>query len=185
MGGIVDPKTGEVIWTLHVPVVEQVAHYRAHPPRCLDGLRATPIDVDWKFDGHGEPVNTVFELACACGGSQFVAMCYADDHEEVCSPISLHCGACDAVYEIFDSGEHGYDGEAGDLPGDEGDGPYDLETREVDEPFEAVVRFEYPSDHLGDAQWAGREQDLYSWFTLLARDPATKKLEHLYDVECA
>ena len=185
MGGIVDPKTGDVIWTLHVPVADQIAHYRAHPPRSLEGLRATPIDVDWKFDGHGEPVNAVFELACACGGTKFCAMCDADADHMVCSPISLHCDACEAVYEIFDSGTDGYDGEAGDLPGDDGEGPYDLETHEVDEPFEAVVRYEYPSDHLGDPDYAGREHNLYSWFTLLARDPETKKLEHLYDFECA
>jgi hypothetical protein len=48
-----------------------------------------------------------------------------------------------------------------------------------------VVRFEYPSEHLGDPEWSGREHDLYSWFTLLARDPETKQLEHLYELECA
>lgn len=169
-----------------VTTAEQIAHYRAHPPRALAGLRATPIDVEWTFDGHGSPVNSVFELACGrCGAMKFVAMCDATDEGEVCSPIALHCDACEEVYEIFDSGVHGYDGESGDFSGDEGDGPYDLETTEVDEPFEVIVRYEYPSDHLGDPQWVGREHDLFSWFTLLARDPTTKQLEHLYDVECA
>ena len=37
----------------------------------------------------------------------------------------------------------------------------------------------------GDPELAGREHDLYSWFTLLARDPATKQLEQLYELECA
>ena len=39
MGGTVDPKTGQVVWEMHVPLDEQLAHYRAHPPRALRGLR--------------------------------------------------------------------------------------------------------------------------------------------------
>lgn len=44
----------------------QVAFYRAHPPRALGALAATPVDVDFPFDGHGEPVNAfVFDDECA------------------------------------------------------------------------------------------------------------------------
>jgi hypothetical protein len=185
MGGIVDPKTGEIIWDMRVPVVDQVRHYGAHPPRAIAAMRCSPIDVDWKFDGHGEPVNTVFELACPCGGVLFTATCNVDTDEEVCSPIAIRCDACAESRVIFDIGEHGYDAEVNHDEGDDGEGPYDLETVAVDEPFEVVVRFEYPSDHLGDPEWSGREHDLFSWFTLLARDPETKQLEHLYEFECA
>ena len=173
-------------YAARVTVAEQIAHYRAHPPRALAGLRATPIDVAWTFDGHGKRIDCVFELACgACGATKFVAMCNATDEGEVCSPITLHCDGCKAAFEIFDSGKHGFDGESGDFTGDEGDGPYDLETTEVDEPHEVVVRYEYPPDRLGEPRYAGREHDLFSWFTLLARDPTTKQLEHMYDFECA
>ena len=66
MGGTIDPKTGEVVWQMHVPAAEQLAYYRSHPPRALSGLRATPIEVEFQFDGHGEPINSIFEVACPC-----------------------------------------------------------------------------------------------------------------------
>jgi hypothetical protein len=49
-----------------------------------------------------------------------------------------------------------------------------------------IVRFEFPSDHLGgDDQWKGREQDPFSWITFVARDAETGELEFLFDDECA
>lgn len=81
MGGTVDPNTGEVVWEMHVPLADQLAHYRAHPPRAIAALRASSVDVDFAFDGHGEPVNAVFELACPCGSTRFVAVAGIEDGE--------------------------------------------------------------------------------------------------------
>ena len=187
MGGIVNPETGQVDWTFHVPLEEQVAFYRAHPPSALSGLTARPIEVDFRFDGHGEPVNAIFELTCACGSALFVATCIVDD-DSVAPPITLHCEGCEAEHVVYDRARHGYDAVAGGLPTEEpGDDSYpdDIPTDDVSLPYQVIVRFEFPSDHLGDAEWKGREQELFSWITFLARDPSSGALEFLFDDECA
>jgi hypothetical protein len=191
MGGTIDPETGEVVWQMHVPAAEQVAYYRSHPPRAISGLRVTPIDVEFQFDGHGEPINSIFEVACPCGSAQFTVSGGLDEDDEIRAPIELACDGCEALYDVFDSNEHGYDGELLDTAADypEPDDYNELHPTEFEAPHEIVIRFEYGSEELGSpdrpAEWRGREQDLFTWFTLLARDPETKQLAFLYDSECA
>ncbi len=91
-----------------------------------------------------------------------------------------------SAYEIFEADEHGYDAELGAVAADEVEYTDDLISSDVEIPHEIVVRYELPSDHLGgEARYQGREHDLFSWFTLLARDPKTKRLAFLFDIECA
>jgi hypothetical protein len=190
MGGTFDPKTGEIVWTMHVPAAEQLAHYRAHPPRALAGLRVTPIDLDFTFDGHGEPINAIFEVACPCGCAQFTVSGGLDD-DEIRDPIELECDECEEVYVVFNGKEHGYDGEQRNAGDDypEPDDYNELHPTEFEAPHEIVVRFEFGSEELGNpdgaAKWRGREQDLFTWFTLLARNAETKEIAFLYDSECA
>lgn len=189
MGGTVDPKTGEMVWAMSVPLADQLAHYRSHPPSALRELRVTPIEsIDWQFDGHGEPVNSIFELACPCGSKLFTPTCGLDigeDGNAVGPPIGVECAACDAAAVVFDPSEHGWNaimcGERYDAPVVTGD----LEGEVVEAPHEIVVRFEHGSEDLGNPELAGREQDVFSWFTLLARDPQTQELEQLFEWECA
>jgi hypothetical protein len=186
VGGTVDPKTGEVIWEMHVPLAEQLAFYRSHPPRALEKLRATAIEqIDWTFDGHGEPVNSIFELACPCGSKLFTATCGLASDNMVSPPIGIECDACEAIFEIFDPSEHGWDavmcGDTFDEPAAYGD----LVGEDIEAPHEIVVRFEHGSETLGDPELAGREQDVFSWFTLLARDAKSKRLAQLFEWECA
>src|SRR5687768_7744642 len=97
MGGTVDPKTGQVIWDMNLGLEQQLAFYNTHPPRCLDDLTCTRIEVpDFTFDGHGEPVNAVFELTCSCGSKLFAVLAHCDDGEFV-SPVYLKCDACDVT----------------------------------------------------------------------------------------
>lgn len=186
VGGTVDPKTGEIVWEMHVPVADQLAHYRSHPPGAIRALGVTPLEtIDWRFDGHGEPVNSIFELACPCGSRLFTPMCGVDETNEVCPPISLECDACEAAFEVFDANAHGWNAV---MCGDRYDEPErycELEGEVVVAPHEIVVRFEHGSSDLGDPELAGREQEVFSWFTLLARDPETKQLEQLFEWECA
>jgi len=90
MGGTVDPKTGEIAWEMNVPLSEQLAFYRGHPPCALGDLCATAVEqIEWKFDGHGEPVNSFFELACPCGSKRFTATCGSSwGANKTCSPGS-------------------------------------------------------------------------------------------------
>ena len=187
MGGIYDPKTGKIEWTFHVPLDEQVVFYRANPPSCLAGLTAKPIDLDFTFDGHGEPVNAIFEVTCACGSALFIAACMVEE-DTIRAPITLECAGCEAEHVIYDPSRHGYDALAGGLPSDELDDdayPDEITPVDVEMPHHVIVRFEFPSDHLGDADHKGREQDLFSWITILARDPKTGDVEFLFDDECA
>lgn len=84
----------------------------AIPPRVLEGLTCTPIEspLDFEFDGHGEPVNAVFALACPCGNRRFTVVAHFDD-DEIRSPITIECSACERDQVIFWSGKHGYDAE--------------------------------------------------------------------------
>jgi hypothetical protein len=187
MGGTLDPTTGEMIWTMHVPLDAQRAHYHAHPPRALAGLRATPVEVDWAFDGHGEPVNAVFALACRCGSADLVAVGGLDEDDAVAPPISLECLACDAVFTVFDAAQHGWDGELSAVAQPVPVVFDEIETA-LEPPHDIVVRYEYCSDVLGDTaqpELRGREHDLFSWFTLLVRDPENGKLALAFDAECA
>jgi len=189
MGGTFDSKTGQFVWEMKVPLAEQLAFYRSHPPRALGNLRATALEqLDWQFDGHGEPVNSIFELACPCGGNLFNATCgveTGDDGNVVSPPIGIECEACEAAFDIFDPGEHGWNAVMCGDKFDEPDAYDDLEGADIAAPHEIVVRFEHASESLGDPELAGREQDVFSWFTLLARDPESKQLEQLFEWECA
>ncbi|HUQ04544.1 MAG TPA: hypothetical protein VM261_18715 [Kofleriaceae bacterium] len=188
MGGIYNSETDQTEWTTHVPLDEQLAHYRAHPPSALAGLTAKPVDVNFAFDGHGEPVNAVFELTCPCGSALFIATAYLED-EEWQPPIALECTACEAEHVIYDRSKHGYDAVVGGGGSDEPDDDAvadELTPDDVDVPHQVLIRFEFPSDHLGgDADVKGREHDLFSWITILARDAQTGDLAFLFDDECA
>lgn len=187
MGGIVNPRTGQIEWTFHVPLDEQVTFYRAHPPSCLAGLTAKPIELDFTFDGHGEPVNAIFEVTCACGSALFVAACMIED-DSIRPPITLECAGCEAEYVIYDPSRHGYDAVAGGLPADElGDDSYadEITPEDIEMPHQVIVRFEFPSDHLGEPRHEGREPELFSWITVLARDARSGAVEFLFDDECA
>src|SRR5262245_902583 len=123
MGGTVDPKTGEVVWNFRVPLEEQRVFYASHPPNALTGLTCTPVGtLDWPFDGHGDPVNAISEVACRCGGKLFYAGAWFEEQTggegAPRSPISITCDACDADYDVFDASKHGYDA-AGHVPNDD------------------------------------------------------------------
>jgi hypothetical protein len=187
MGGRVDPKTGDIVWEAHVPLDEQRAFYASHRPRALDGLSARPIELpDHEFDGHGEPVNAIFELQCRCGSRQFIAFGYFKEGEPVRPPLTIECADCDLEHVLFDDTEHGYDAEMGNNrePVDHEGAPDELWWDEFGPPYALIVRFEFPSEHLGDDRYAGKEPNLFSWITVLARDD-TGKLMTLLDYECA
>ena len=65
-----------------------------------------------------------------------------------------------------------------------GDDDHPDDFPDVDPPYEVLVRYEFPSEHLGAEEWRGREQDVFSWITVLARTPAGE-LVFLFDWECA
>ncbi|HEY3803691.1 MAG TPA: hypothetical protein VGL61_13850 [Kofleriaceae bacterium] len=182
MGATLDPKTGAMIWEARVPLDEQPAYYRAHPPRALAAFRPTPIDhLDVRFDGHGEPINSIFALACSCGGTQFYALAHVEDGELI-PPIELECTSCESPHVVFDLRVHGYTAATGDAPSYEPS--VEVEELATDE-LEIIVRFEQPSDTLGDPDNPAPAEDMFSWISVVGRDPRTGALAILFDYECA
>jgi hypothetical protein len=94
------------------------------------------------------------------------------------------------VTELLDTDVHGYDSEQG-----HGSATVRGEGERVvfecpscgHQPLEAFVRFEYTDDLFdGDfADFADREQDLFTWFSLVGRCLRCSELLPVVDFECS
>jgi hypothetical protein len=193
------PDAEEMVWWAH-----------RHPPRCLGAFRAMPCDLpDVGFDGHGGQ-NAIFGLACACGeepqwvlGHYWANPSYPDGSVVgFIDPLALRCDACGRSTELIDTDYHGYNGETSrreQSPAGPGERPPWLNPRITSErvpyrcstcgpqPLTLYARFEYGGDEYqsSDAEFAGRWQDLFSWFTLLGRCPLCNRLCLVTEYETA
>jgi hypothetical protein len=114
-------------------------------------------------------------------------MCGLDEGDRITPPIVIDCASCDQAYDIFET-DMGWDGELTQGGTTDYDPVNDLEPPDLPVPHGIVVRFEYGSETLGDPQGAdrtGREHDLFTWITILARDADTGALSFLFEYECA
>ena len=195
--------------------MDQAAYFRSHPPRCLDGFVTRVAELpNAQFDGHAslsqlqfeappgvtieapEHMNPVFALACKCGGASHYVHGYQwtnidfDNAVVFLSPLVLECSACSAKTNLLDTDIHGYDGELGHgsttVRGEGQPFVFQCETCGR-QPFEIFVRLEYPDDLFDDdfPEAKGREQDLFTWFTLLGRCQQCSRLLTITDFECA
>jgi hypothetical protein len=195
--------------------MDQVGYFRNHPPRCISGFITRPTELPGvEFDGHAsmsqlnvevppgmtieapEHINPVFALLCRCGGSRHYVHCYrwinADFRNAVVflSPLVLECAACRKMVGLLDTDLHGYDAELG-----HGTATVRAKGERVvyecpkcgKQPLAAFVRFEYPDDLFdGDfPEFAGREQDLFTWFSLVGKCPQCSQVLPVADFECA
>jgi len=187
-----------------------IEHVRQHPPRCIAGFDVRPTELPGvQFDGHGslpahlrgivsapEHINPIFALACKCGSNlhRVHGHEWTNPHRNnevwFISPLALECAACGRMTDLFDSDAHGYDAELGSgVSAPRAEGRRVMLGCEDCEPtsFEAFARFEYPDD-IFDGQtpeYAGREQDLFSWFTLVAKCSHCARMTFVADFECA
>jgi hypothetical protein len=195
--------------------MEQASYFRSYPPRWIAGFTAQPTELPGvEFDGHPslsqlnvdvppgvtidapEHINPVFALSCSCGGRRHYVHGYQwtnpdfNNASVFLSPLILECAACGKRTDLLDTDIHGYDAELGHGTATaraQGDRVV-YECPECGrQPLESFVRFEYPDDLFeGDfADVAGREQDLFTWFTLVARCPQCSRLLAVADFECA
>jgi hypothetical protein len=193
---------------------DQLAYYRTHPPRCIAGFRAQPVRMPGVvFDGHASVsdsnacvagvriegsshVNPIFWLYCTCGcDSHFVLGYYwrnPDYHNELVfvGPLALRCGTCGKVTELFDSAVHGYDAETGGMSASyrgEGERAQFVCHRCGPRQVQVFARFEYPDDLFepSSKEFRGREQDLFSWFSLVGKCEQCGRLMEVADCECA
>jgi hypothetical protein len=195
--------------------MDQASYFRSHPPRCLAGFSVRPTQLQGvEFDGHAsrsqfkitpppgvtidapEHINPIFALSCQCGGGQHYIHGYQwinpDFHNAVVflSPLVLECAACGKTTDLMGTDVHGYDAELG-----HGSATVRAEGERVvfecpscgRHPLDAFVRVEYPDDLFdGDfPDFAGREQELFTWFTLVGKCPKCCQVLAVADFECA
>jgi len=194
--------------------MDQASYFRSHPPRCIAGFTATPVGMPGvQFDGHPslsqlninvpgveihapEHVNPLFALACPCGSARYFVHGFHwtnpdfDDQSVFLSPLSLECAACGRRADLLDTDVHGYDAELGHGSATvRGQGEAAVcECPDCGrQPLEVFARFEYPDDLFdGDfPEFAGREQELFTWFSLVGRCPGCSELVAVADFECA
>jgi hypothetical protein len=195
--------------------MDQASYFRSNPPRCLAGFVARPTELPGvEFDGHvsmsqlnfdvpagvtidaPEHINPLFALSCQCGGYRHYVHAYRwvnpDFHNAVAflSPLVLECAACRKMTDLLDTDVHGYDAELGHGSATvraEGE-PVVFECPSCGrEALEAFVRLEYPDDLFdGDfPEFAGREQELFTWFNLVGKCPKCSQVLAVADFECA
>lgn len=196
-------------------LADQARYYRDHPPRCIVGFVPKPAELPgFTFDGHASPpsfqapgtlviegaqhLNAVFLLACTCGHEQHYVLGYhwrvPDDGPLLfLSPLALRCAACGKETPLLDTDRHGYDAEQGGIVATaraEGErGEYRCHRCGA-QPLTVCVRFEY-SDDLLDERWLSheefrdRQQDLFTWFSLVGKCPGCSYLLSVTDFECA
>lgn len=178
-------------------LVDQLAYYRGHPPRCTRPFAISNTDLpDVAWDGHGQEMNTVFALACRCGNRYHGIHGYKwrnpdfDDVEVVLSPIELSCTACKSRNLLIDTNFHGYDPEMGHSSGNaRGRGtPTEVHCDTCDGgALQVYIRFEYPKDHFdgGVDHFPGGKEDLFTWVSVAVHCPECGSLSIPIDFECA
>jgi hypothetical protein len=167
---------------------------RSTPPRCLEGFALRPSRLKGVvFDGHGEPLNKVYQLACACGHDRFRVLGHHVMNQRTpvfVSPLALECAACGKLTELIDTDVHGYDAELGHgsatIRGTGPRTPFACDTCGV-RPMTAHARFEHSSETLEDSTGAfsGNEQNLFTWFSLVGQCDGCGRVLHVADFECA
>ena len=191
------------------------SYIHSHPPRCIARFIARPTELPGlEFDGHAsrshldikvppgvtieaqEQVNPVFSLSCRCGSIWHYVHCYRwvnpDYMNEIVtlSPLVLECAACRMKTDLLDTDIHGYDSELG-----HGSATARAQGDRVafecpscgPQPLETFVRFEYLDDLFdGDfPEFVGREQELFTWFSLVGRCLQCSQVLAVADFECA
>lgn len=178
--------------------MDQASYFRSRPPRCIAGFIARPAELPRVTINAPEPINSVFALFCRCGGSHHYVHGYLwtnpdnpPGHPAVfLSPIVLECATCGKTTDLLDTDVHWYDAELGHVTATvraEGERAVFECSTCGRQPLEAFVQFEYPDDLFDEnlPEFAGREQDLFSWFYLLGRCPQCLQLLPVTDFECA
>lgn len=177
--------------------MDELRYFREHPPSCIAGFAARSVErPQIGFDGHGRELNTFFNLSCRCGCDQHHVLGYywhnPDYHNVLVflSPLTLHCVQCNSNSELVDTNRHGYDAELGGIVATaRGEGDSSAFNCDVcgPKPFAICVRFEY-SEALFDEDYAdfrGREQDLFSWFSIVGHCTGCSRLIPITEFECA
>jgi len=196
-------------------VIDQLEYFRSHPPRCIKGFIARPTALsDTEFDGHSslsqldldvpscviidapEHICPMFALSCPCGGEKLFFHGYQWVNPDFgnttvfLSPLALECQACGKLADLLDTDLHGYDAELGHGTATvraAGDRAVFSCPECGRHPLDVFIRFEYLDDLFdGDfAEFAGREQELFTWVNVAGKCPKCSQVLAVADYECA
>jgi hypothetical protein len=149
------------------------------------------------FDGRRSLINSVFALACSCvSGQRFIhgfSWINPDNFDTTSvflSPMFLECTAYGKRTDLIDTDAHGYDAELGHILATargRGD-PSMYECPECGrQRSDVFARFEYPDELFEQdfPEFAGRKEDLFSWFSLLGKCRRCAQSLVAADFECA
>ena len=183
----------------------------SQPPRCLAPFAAELAKArelpGIRFDGHGAPTQSIFRLRCTCGGESFRVRgtFYAKDYKGdplnfFGDPLELICQSCGREQLLFDAAKDGYNPEidaAEDLVRPPSRRRNESEAPRVEygcskcggRAMHIWTRFEHVADTCEDSfaesLSEGREQDFFSWFTLVGRCAKCGTLQTVTEFECA
>jgi hypothetical protein len=176
-----------------------------HPPRCIAGLcpRATqrpkptallPPHLSVFRTWWGDEADAAFfALGCPCGHRVLSLLAYPGPaghrglSEGLTGPLSVRCPACGTSSVLFDTRQHGYDGE-------QGCNTYAVGTGEAGrykcpccagEEFFLCAGFSYSEPDELAARWHGRGQDYFAGFYLLGQCHRCSALVEIVSFECA
>lgn len=173
------------------------------PPTMLRAFRAVPAEApDILLDTLTEGPNRFFSLACPCDSAQFSVTGEVERHllihqDVVVGAVTVQCRACMREISLFDPARHGYDVELDHFPPPPRPS---VAPRHFECPachrtdFALVARFEYSAALVaalergldsGYANHPGREQDLFTWFTLIGFCSGCAAVSTVSSVECA
>jgi hypothetical protein len=177
--------------------MSQAEFYWSHPPRCLAGfeVQRTPVD-GLTFDGHGEEINTLFKINCPCSHGRSHVLGYYWRNPNYANsivfigPVALRCDLCGEITELIDTEVHGYDAECGHGSATrrgEGERAEFRCEKCGASPMEVSIRFEYPDDlfNADFKTFRGREQDLFTWVTILGKCCSCSRKDVITEFECA
>ena len=176
------------------------------PPGCLTPFavdRASAADLPGvRFDGHGSSDQSIFRVRCGCRGESFhvrgthIAKDYKGDPLNfLADPLELTCATCNRTQLLFDARQHGYNAEIDSaahlMPRERRPGPrVEYACPECrGRAMSLWARFEHTSeaceDSFADRLGGGREQDFFSWFTLVGRCGDCRRPRTVTQFECA
>lgn len=168
----------------------RVAH--VNPPRCIAQLRPLPL-LELADGMEVHPFIAYFTVGCPCGGREAFLLGYPfkssphDSEPFFLSPLAIECADCKQVSELFDSRQHGYDGEQGEncCKVGEGERVRVLCPNCGEAPMVIMPSFAYQFYDDDLDEWGDRMQDFFDGFGVDVRCVKCGRLTSPSGFECA
>jgi hypothetical protein len=179
-------------------------YVHGHPPRCIAGLHPKPTprpQPTWLLSPHVSVFRTwtddsyapFFTVGCPCGHRAVALLGYylpaarGDRDRLLTGPLSLECGHCRAISDLFDTRKHGYDGEQGVNTHRVGEGEPDrfVCPRCGFQRLFLCVGCSYSDPEELEPAWPGRAQDFFGGFHVVGQCLRCGSIVEIASFECA